>query len=121
ERGVDGQVLGLEVARVVAPRQLLAHQVHVVRRLGSVHRGGLDLQGLGQGRLRGGGGDEPGVGHGPQGLVAGRGGGLGGLGDWIIPASRADSTRVRLPTSLWKYMRAASPTPWMLKDPTWPR
>jgi hypothetical protein len=38
-----------------------------------------------------------------------------------MPASIAASTSVRFPTSLWKYIRAASPTPWMEKEPTWPR
>ena len=47
--------------------------------------------------------------------------GLYGLGDWIMPASSAASGSVRFPTSLWKYMRDASPTPVMPKEPTWPR
>ena len=26
-----------------------------------------------------------------------------------------------MPTSFWKYIRAACPIPWMLNEPTWPR
>ena len=47
--------------------------------------------------------------------------GLYGFGDWIMPARRAASGIVRFATSLWKYVRAASPMPLMLNEPDWPR
>jgi hypothetical protein len=71
QRGVDGEVLRVQVLRVVALAQLRAHQVHEVRRVEAGHRGGpVDPQRLRHGLGGPGLVHEPGLLHRLQHLVA---------------------------------------------------
>ena len=77
ERRVDGEVLGGEVLRVVALRELLLDEVDEVRRVRAVQGGALDAHGLGDGRLRRGRVHEPRLLHRAQHEVAALGRALG--------------------------------------------